>query len=226
VQIGELRESEKPLRCAYCHSAADLDPVVCPGCGTGLHPECVGNLSRCPTLGCTSRLTTRSGPPRFPWVRTVLGTFLLAGAVAVVVNAKPHCDPALNPGCKKGEVAALCQAVVIGVPGLCLLLPAFRLLLAGQMVRVVSIVVGSLTLALALPLIFTVLDLFERIERLQVGWFSYTMSGWSLGDPDFEKTYPSTHALLVLIVLLRLASGLLPRRAEMLRAQVQVEKTT
>ena len=52
MKIGELRESDKPTRCAYCHAPAGATPITCEDCGTRLHAECMAALKVCPTLGC------------------------------------------------------------------------------------------------------------------------------------------------------------------------------
>jgi len=40
------------LRCAVCHDDLAAPGRACRDCGTRLHPECAGDLSACPTLGC------------------------------------------------------------------------------------------------------------------------------------------------------------------------------
>ncbi|MEZ0228186.1 MAG: hypothetical protein ACAI25_06145 [Planctomycetota bacterium] len=56
----ELRESERPLRCAYCHGPRGEAYAACDGCGTVLHVDCLATLDRCPTLGCRVRPTVPS----------------------------------------------------------------------------------------------------------------------------------------------------------------------
>ena len=48
--------AQPSLRCAYCHEAVGAAPVLrCTGCRTVLHPECLAEAGRCPTLGCGHR---------------------------------------------------------------------------------------------------------------------------------------------------------------------------
>jgi hypothetical protein len=215
VQIGELRESQKPLRCAYCHAAVGAAPVVCRGCGTRLHPECVGSLGQCPTLGCARVLDLGEDRARFPWVRAVIGSLLLGAAVARVVFTHHHCG---DPGCMRSEVAASIHATMLGLPGTLLVLPVLRGRFTDNSARLGIAVIGALTFFLGLPLVCTALDPFQRIERFHVGWFSYSMSGWSLGDPDFDTSYPSTHLLLLLVVGLRALAWIASHGRDRLRA--------
>jgi hypothetical protein len=53
-----------PLRCAGCHDLL-ADPVACPGCGAVLHPDCLADLARCPTLGCGDRGSLRAKARRW-----------------------------------------------------------------------------------------------------------------------------------------------------------------
>lgn len=53
VEIAaRAREARNEGRCVYCHAPAGEAPVVCPGCGTLVHAECLEALKKCPTLGC------------------------------------------------------------------------------------------------------------------------------------------------------------------------------
>ena len=52
MEIGKLKESRSPARCAYCHGPVGLEPAVCAGCQTALHRDCFAALAACPTLGC------------------------------------------------------------------------------------------------------------------------------------------------------------------------------
>jgi len=52
------REAE---RCALCHDALEGRHEECVVCGTRAHRSCRSELARrCPTLGCTGRLTPRA----------------------------------------------------------------------------------------------------------------------------------------------------------------------
>jgi len=75
------REQPARLRCAFCHDHLGArEPVVCPGCGTRLHPECAGG--RCPTLGCGATAGITVARPRRQDIPTTLRDFM--GWVAAV----------------------------------------------------------------------------------------------------------------------------------------------
>lgn len=112
MQIGELRESEKPRRCAYCHAPLDAGPVTCSSCGTQLHLDCAAVARICPTLGCKAALQrTREGSYRL----RVLALFALLVILALViyVRSRPF-QPYVPP--TEGEVTAkrwTCSVTVI-----------------------------------------------------------------------------------------------------------------
>jgi LSD1 subclass zinc finger protein len=71
------RESSRTLRCAYCHGALDARRVVCSGCRTLLHVECVALLVACPTLGCSRRFGEPPTPPSWRHVALAAAALLL-----------------------------------------------------------------------------------------------------------------------------------------------------
>ena len=75
----ELRELDKPGRCAFCHAPIGVAPVVCDRCGTRLHAECLAALRVCPTLGCGTRLP--QGKPR----RTFLPVAIAFAGVSLLL---------------------------------------------------------------------------------------------------------------------------------------------
>lgn len=48
--------------CPYCRDAlAEDEARTCSGCGTGLHEDCLAELTRCPSLGCPTLVREFSG---------------------------------------------------------------------------------------------------------------------------------------------------------------------
>jgi len=120
------RPQPGPTRCAICHDGLAEDAAerwACEGCGTFAHPECAGELSRCPTLGCAGELPTGERALRYhemlqqrdgwllrwiPGTGAALGA-LLGGCVGV------------NQGHVQGELREIVVGVVIGAMALGLL---------------------------------------------------------------------------------------------------------
>jgi len=75
VRVVAIRS---PRRCAACHDGLDGPDLqaVCPGCEVRGHPECLSELARCPTLGCTqqrSPVVRRAVEPEGPARGAALG---------------------------------------------------------------------------------------------------------------------------------------------------------
>lgn len=79
MEIGQLRESSKPVRCAYCHASVDGEVAVCEGCGTQLHADCAKALTTCPTIGCPELPRARR--------RTIVGRRTIVLGAALVLGA-------------------------------------------------------------------------------------------------------------------------------------------
>lgn len=88
MQIGELRESSKPTRCAYCHAEIGPAPVLCRGCGTLAHGDCLATHGRCPTLGCGHAVHV-GGKPRSRAVLVVLASLLVILVAVAWVRSRP-----------------------------------------------------------------------------------------------------------------------------------------
>ena len=49
------RQSSKDSECPYCREPCDLETPSCPGCEVSIHLECLNELTRCSSLGCSSQ---------------------------------------------------------------------------------------------------------------------------------------------------------------------------
>jgi hypothetical protein len=75
-----LRARNKAARCALCHGApGDGDWIVCEGCGTSGHSDCLCSEGLCPTLGCDlDHSSGGTSPPKTRGGGQVLGVSLEA----------------------------------------------------------------------------------------------------------------------------------------------------
>lgn len=207
MHIGELRPTETPLRCAYCHATVDTVPVVCHGCGTRLHSECVENLSCCPTLGCKRILSRHEGAPPFPWIRSTFGLLLLVNVAVRLLTTHHHCA---DPGCMRAEIAASSYAMVLGLPGLWLAAPGMRRVLKGHILVFLYVGVAGLTLLSAAP-VMLVSGGMNHMKTLSLEWFSYTLTWDSLGDGNLSLCFPSPYVLLIVLLVAHLSSRVFSR---------------
>jgi hypothetical protein len=79
----KLRAREASLRCAVCHDDLDHTSVACDNCAVTLHRDCLGILTRCPTLGCMLRVSVHE--LRWTW-SCVLREALPYAALSFIVS--------------------------------------------------------------------------------------------------------------------------------------------
>lgn len=67
LQVEE-REPPQQQRCPLCRVTlgSESERWTCARCAVALHPDCAGELQRCPTLGCPERPPARAGVARDP----------------------------------------------------------------------------------------------------------------------------------------------------------------
>lgn len=81
-QVQLLGRSRRPVRCAYCHDAAEAVEHCCPGCGTWTHLDCHHELGRCPTVGCNERTPRVDAEPGWGDVAAAFTHLLDQGPLA------------------------------------------------------------------------------------------------------------------------------------------------
>jgi hypothetical protein len=109
LEIGTLRDSNKPTRCACCHAPIGAAAVVCDRCGTQLHADCLAMLKTCPTLGCgelpldLQKRTSRS------WRKPIAVGLVVLAIVSYAMSPAhfiQHCLPFLPARIRSGSATS------------------------------------------------------------------------------------------------------------------------